>query len=312
MIYSSLNMFRWYTIFTAYLINADIRKVVDTKVSISSNISELKDKCTLIKENTHYSLYRSIDDSGLEFILKISHDKEGISILEAEKRSIEIIKHGDCQTLDINNYISERKSNLLSFHKIDEAERSPKFWENLAEQLAILHQNKSRSFGLDHDNYIGTIKQVNTQMGSWMPFFRDRRMRPMVHLAYRLGVLKDPDLNLFDKLYVRLENFFSYYRPSLVHGDFRIENALANKDQKSVLIDPAVYYGIPEMDLASALFHGSFPEQFFDAYENAGRIEKDWKDRAGLLNIYPMMVYTNTYKSEEMMQKVRDTIYYYI
>lgn len=312
MIYSSLNLLRWYTILNPIVNIEDIRKVVDTKVSSINSISEYKEKSILIKENPNYSLYHLVDEFEEELILKISNDKEGISILEAEKRSIEIIKHGDCQTLDIKNYISERKTNLLSFTRVKEGNKDNKFWENLAEQLVILHQNKSRSFGLDHDNYIGTIKQFNSQMGSWMPFFRDRRMRPMVHLAYRLGVLKDPDLNLFDKLYNRLENFFSYYRPSLVHGDFRVENSIGREDQKAILIDPAVYYGIPEMDLASALFHGSFPEYFFDAYENMGRLEKDWKERAGLLNIYPMMVYTNTHKSEEMMQKVRDTILYYI
>ena len=57
-------------------------------------------------------------------------------------------------------------------------------------------------------------------------------------------------------------------RPSLVHGDLWGGNWLATA-QGPALIDPAVYFGDREMDLAMASLFGGFPDSFFHSYHEA-------------------------------------------
>jgi fructosamine-3-kinase len=48
--------------------------------------------------------------------------------------------------------------------------------EALGRGLAQQHRSTTQTYGLDHDNYIGSTPQRNTPTRSWIEFFRDRRL----------------------------------------------------------------------------------------------------------------------------------------
>ena len=62
-----------------------------------------------------------------------------------------------------------------------------------------------------------------------------------------------------------------------------------------MLIDPAVYYGNREMDLAMARLFGGFEASFHRSYQEAWPLEKDWEARVDLCNLYPLLVHVNLF-----------------
>lgn len=60
---------------------------------------------------------------------------------------------------------------------------------------------------------------------------------------------------------------------------------------QAALIDPAVYYSHREMDLGMTLLFGGFEEGFYRSYEETYPLEKDWRKRIGLTQLYPVMVH---------------------
>ena len=54
----------------------------------------------------------------------------------------------------------------------------------------------------------------------------------------------------------------------------------------AALIDPAVYYGHREADLAFTELLGGFPEDFYAAYNEAWPLDSDYKERKDLYNLY--------------------------
>ena len=55
------------------------------------------------------------------------------------------------------------------------------------------------------------------------------------------------------------------------------------------LIDPAVYVGHPEADLAMTELFGGFAPDFYASYKNAARLEPGYRDRRDLYNLYHLL-----------------------
>jgi len=71
---------------------------------------------------------------------------------------------------------------------------------------------------------------------------------------------------------------------------------------EAVLIDPAVYYGHREMDIAMTKLFGGFDEEFYSAYHNNRPLESGWQERTELCNLYPLMVHTNLFGGSYLRQ----------
>lgn len=61
------------------------------------------------------------------------------------------------------------------------------------------------------------------------------------------------------------------------------------------MVDPAVYYGNREMELAFTKLFGGFGSEFYQAYEAHFPLEIGFKDRKDIYNIYPLMVHVNLF-----------------
>ena len=57
------------------------------------------------------------------------------------------------------------------------------------------------------------------------------------------------------------------------------------------LIDPAIYYGHREMDLAMTRLFGGFREAFYQAYQETFPLDKGWEGRILLCQLYPLLVH---------------------
>jgi protein-ribulosamine 3-kinase len=62
-----------------------------------------------------------------------------------------------------------------------------------------------------------------------------------------------------------------------------------------VLIDPAVYYGHREMDIAMTGLFGGTDASLYDAYNAEYPLEQGWEERMELCNLYPLLVHVNLF-----------------
>ncbi len=178
---------------------------------------------------------------------------------------------------------------LLEF--IEGGIRSVNFWERFGQQMAMLHRNTAPHFGLERDNYIGSMVQTNAPCDSWAEFFITQRLEPLVKKAREQGRLGDGDVLRFERLFLHLPALFPQEPPALLHGDLWHGNFLCDANSAPVLIDPAVHYGHREMDLAMSRLFGGFDEEFYSAYDEAWPLASGWQERVDLCNLYPLLVH---------------------
>jgi fructosamine-3-kinase len=72
--------------------------------------------------------------------------------------------------------------------------------------------------------------------------------------------------------------------PTLVHGDAQQNNFITTAEGVYV-IDPAIYYGNPEIDLASVDYFQPVPDDVFDGYREELPIPPGFPERRDLWRI---------------------------
>ena len=111
----------------------------------------------------------------------------------------------------------------------------------------------------------------------------------------------------FEKLYPKISNLFPQEKPSLLHGDLWSGNYIISHSSTPFLIDPAVYYGHREVDIAMTLLFGGFNKQLYESYEAYYPLERGWQQRVDIANIYPLMVHVNLFGAS-YAQRVKSVI----
>lgn len=184
---------------------------------------------------------------------------------------------------------------FLIMEWIESARPKKDFWNTFATQLSRLHANSQAEYGFGANNYIGSLPQVNPLTKSGHEFFIEHRLEYQLRLAERSGRVSSNTRMLFEKLYTKIPELIPDRPPSLIHGDLWSGNFMAGENGEPVIFDPAVYYGHPEADLAMMHLFGGFDRMLFERYEEESGIEKDWRERIDLFNLYPLMVHVNLF-----------------
>ncbi len=185
---------------------------------------------------------------------------------------------------------------FLALEWIEAGEGGEACEARLGEGLAALHALTEARFGWGRDNTIGSTPQANAWSGDWTEFFRERRLRPQLERAARMGfaeLLGAPGERLLEQVHRLLAGHT--VAASLLHGDLWGGNWLASLSGEPVLFDPAVYYGDRETDLAMTRLFGGFGEAFYRAYEAAAPLPPGWPVRCELYNLYHVLNHANLF-----------------
>ncbi|SDA72015.1 Fructosamine-3-kinase [Algoriphagus alkaliphilus] len=169
------------------------------------------------------------------------------------------------------------------------------YWEDLGLGLAQLHLTHSKQFGLESDNFIASLHQKNDHHDNWPDFFIKQRLEPMLGKAYFDRLIPLDFLKKFQTIYSKMNSILPKEKPSLLHGDLWSGNVICDQEGKPCLIDPAVYFGHREMDLAFSKLFGGFDSRFYEAYESIIPLEPDFESRIGIYNLYPLLVHLNLF-----------------
>lgn len=155
---------------------------------------------------------------------------------------------------------------LVIMAAVQVIQRGEQQWREMGAALARLHQVKGTTFGLAAHCYWGSVYQDNRPLADWPTFFWQRRILPRLQAAVATGRLPVSLITAVEALESRLPSLCGpLVPPTLLHGDAHQNNFLSTA-QGAFFIDPAVYYGHPEVDLAHIDFFAPVPPAFWDGY----------------------------------------------
>ncbi len=193
---------------------------------------------------------------------------------------------------------------FLVLEAIATGQPGPGFAEDFGRRFAALHRRSpghrgpgGEAFGFDHDNYLGATPQPNGWCADWCDFWRRRRLGHQLELARKRG-LSDRRLDrLGDRLLGRLEDLLGAPEEpaALLHGDLWGGNYMVGEGGEPVLIDPAVYCGRREADLAMTMLFGGFEPRFYAAYEEAWPLAPGSAERLEIYQLYHLLNHLNLF-----------------
>ncbi|WP_439184991.1 fructosamine kinase family protein [Carboxylicivirga taeanensis] len=232
-------------------------------------------------------------DDGRNYFLKQGYDgcmfrKEANGLIELKKaaaiRVPEVILVTD---------------NFLLLEAIISGNKKSDFFETFGALLANLHKHTHTAFGFCEDNFIGSTPQINTECNSWVEFYFTHRLLYQYRLAEKNGYTDDA----FKKAFQYIENSLprilgeTTEAPSLLHGDLWAGNYMVSSNGHPVLIDPAVYYGHREADLAMTKLFGGFTSEFYTSYHHHYPLQDGYENRQNIYMLYHVLNHLNLFGS---------------
>lgn len=183
------------------------------------------------------------------------------------------------------------------------------FSREFGRRLAYLHRHRGKTAGFYSDNYIGLTPQPNTPLRSswnqakvddgsaWPDFYLERRLRFQVSqaCANRPGcgelqtLLQRAESTIVSMLAAAIEP------PVLLHGDLWSGNFLVDDRGEPCLIDPAVYYGHREAELAMTRLFGGFDEDFYSGYAEVFELALGHQERLPIYQLYHLLNHFNLF-----------------
>jgi len=190
---------------------------------------------------------------------------------------------------------------LLEF--ITSVTKKKNFFEQFGRKFALLHKFKADEFGFYEDNYIGSTPQININdentKKNWTSFYFNKRLLYQFKLAEKNGYADSRLRDAFIKTEDKIESILggSDEMPSLLHGDLWSGNYMTDENGEACLIDPAVYYGHREADLAMTKLFGGFSQLFYDSYNESFPLREGWKYRENIYMLYHVLNHLNLFGS---------------
>jgi fructosamine-3-kinase len=186
----------------------------------------------------------------------------------------------------------ERGPACLVLEYIAPGARGSKYAETFGRGLATLHARGATCFGHATPNYLAILPQDNTPTQTWPRFYAERRLTPLLTRAVQRGDLPSSVAMRLRQLCERMEMFCGDPEPpARLHGDLWAGNALAAESGEPVLIDPAVYGGDREIDLAMMQLFGGFEARLFHAYDEVYPRRAGHAERVALYQLYPLLAH---------------------
>lgn len=282
------------------------------------------------------SFFQKIEDILDEKI--ISYNKAGggnpadVGVVYTESKRLFLLKSGISNHIfrsEANglNEISKSKSvvtpkvfgvgdNFLLLEFFEQDIPSSVFFTRFGEKLAKMHSYTTEHFGFHENNYCGASLQENIptkeESTDWCSFYFNKRLLPQYRLAVKNGYQTEALKNGFTALERRIHLILNHkVQASLLHGDLWSANFLCTNKDEAVLVDPAVYYGDKEADLAMTKLFGGFPKSFYDAYDAINTPQEGRDYRENIYKLYHALNHLNLF-GKSYLQESESLLWSYL
>jgi fructosamine-3-kinase len=229
-------------------------------------------------------------------------------LFEKEKNGLALIEKQDSIKVPgiVTHFISDDQQ-VLVLEWIEEGSKNSQFWKTFGQQLAGLHQITNEHFGLSEDNFMGSVPQSNKQHTSWISFFTQERLLPLIQLCSKAGLLGSKHQSQFEVFCKQLPQIFDQQKPALVHGDLWSGNFMCTDNHQPVLVDPAVYFGHPSVDLAMSTLFGGFEKSFYESYNYYSPFPPNYKEQLQACNLYPLLIHLYLF-GKSYLNQIEETL----
>lgn len=240
--------------------------------------------------------YKIIDKNGRAYFLKINSSPKDLFIKEANGLK-ELRKENAIRVPEVILC----KEDFLLTEFIEQRSRSINFFEDFGRRFAQLHKCTGSKFGFYENNYIGSNPQINipdkNEENNWVEFYFNKRILFQYKLAEKNGYATDELRKGISTLEKKIEDIIGYSAgsPSLLHGDLWGGNYIADENGDACLIDPAVYYGHREADLAMTKLFGGFSSEFYNSYNETFPLKPGYDYRENVYKLYHVLNHLNLF-----------------
>ncbi len=163
--------------------------------------------------------------------------------------------------------------------------RGEKQWRDIGRALARLHRVKSDVCGFATHGYFGPIYQDNRPLREWPAFYAERRLWPRLISAIDAGHMPTPIARQVERVIARLPELCGPpVTAVLLHGDAQQNNWIST-EAGALIVDPAVHFGHPELDLAYLGYWQEIPDTVLDGYREEMPIDPGFAERRDLWRI---------------------------
>lgn len=179
-----------------------------------------------------------------------------------------------------------KQSGVLCLEWLEEGQAERDGWQRLGQTLRTLHGHHAESFGWPQDYAFGPVEIDNRQRSNWAGFWAEQRLAPSIpSLPPALAKRADAVLRALPEMIPGRP------QPALLHGDMWQGNVLFTPG-RTALIDPACYFGAPEVDLAMLGLFGHPPPAFWEAY---GPLDPGYEHRRLAYQLWPALVHARLF-----------------
>jgi len=252
--------------------------------------------------------YKIKTESG-EYFLKLNSVDWARDMYLAEKKGLELLSQSGILVPSPISVFSYEDGAGLIMEWMDRGGQSQSSWEEFGQSLAKLHHSTSDNFGLDHDNYIGRLPQHNPYSKDWIEFYTLNRLESQIKLAIDSGLMSRKSIQFCESAITQFEKGLPEIKPSLLHGDLWSGNLMFSQIGRPVFIDPAVYYGHREMDIAMMKLFGGFSGGF-EIYQDIFPLDPAWEERLQFYQLYYLLVHVNLFGGSYISSSMRILEYY--
>lgn len=234
--------------------------------------------------------------SGKSFLLKTGN-KGSDMFLKEGNGLMELRKAGSIKVPEV--FFADFDFILTEF--IETGSRNSNFFFEFGKQFAAMHRYKGKNFGFFEDNFIGANKQINTvntkTAVSWTDFYFINRLQFQMQLAEKNGYADSRLRKAFSNIENNIERILdgSEEAPALLHGDLWSGNFMCGINSEPVIIDPAVYYGHREADLAMTKLFGGFSSDFYSSYNETYPLKDEYEYRENIYILYHVLNHLNLF-----------------
>ena len=258
------------------------------------------------------SSYKVNTKDGNSYFLKYNYSSGSDMFLTEAHGLQELDKPG---VITIPKVISFDKEFIL-LDLIENSGRSKNFSEDFGRKFAVLHKFNNEKYGFYEDNYIGSNPQLNIpdndEEKNWTKFYFQKRILYQFHLAEKSGNSTSDLRSSISQLENKIDLIVTdnSEKPSLLHGDLWGGNYMVDKNGFACLIDPAVYYGNREADLAMTKLFGGFDSEFYRAYNEEFPLPDGYDYRENIYKLYHVLNHLNLFGSGYYSQAISLIKYY--
>lgn len=241
------------------------------------------------RDMTEFACHHSaiLSDGSYSVFAKFSEAANGLEQFEIELAGLRLLsERSGVLTPTPIGIVPVAGGSILVLEVVQAVDRAPRHWRQIGQTLACIHKIKGDRYGLETHGYFGPLYQDNTPMSDWPTFYAERRLWPGLRLAIDSENIPPVVARQVEKLISRLPELCGpEIVPSLLHGDAQ-QNNFISTDMGAVVIDPAVYYGNPEMDLAYIDYFQAVPDDVFDGYQDELPIDPGFRERRDLWRVW--------------------------